>query len=280
MGFFDVLSGIGNKILNVTTLGAWDTLTGFKTSDQNREIQAEQSDLSKAQFEYLKGQDAWQRNFAQQQFDYQKYYDANRTQIASADARLAGINPLVMAGAPTSSVGVSGGSSSVGQSGASMAPLQSNLGSLIGAITGLASVNAQKQIGSLNADTTLEKARMDNETLKSIESMRSSTQKQIAREDRLSRENITREQIQATASNIQAQLKSDKFREELKLETERYIASQKNISDMDRQQVIQASQELMNAKTNKTQIITSAIYGTSNVLSGFMSKVLGIFGRK
>ncbi|QCS37067.1 DNA pilot protein [Tortoise microvirus 48] len=280
MGFFDILSSIGNKALNVTTLGAWDTLTGFKTSDQNREIQAEQNDLSKAQFEYQKSHDAWQRNFAQQQLDYQKYYDANRTQIASADARSAGINPLAMAGAPTSSVGVSGGSSSVSQSGASMAPLQSNLGSLIGAITGLASVNAQKQIGSLNADTTLEKARMDNETLKSIESMRSSTQKQIAREDRLSRENITREQIQATASNIQAQLKSDKFREELKLETERYIASQKNISDMDRQQVIQASQELMNAKTNKTQIITSAIYGASNVLSGFMSKVLGIFGRK
>ncbi|QCS36377.1 minor capsid protein [Capybara microvirus Cap3_SP_320] len=89
---------------------------------------------------------------ASQQFEYQKYYDSNKYQIASADMAEAGLNPL--------SAGSVGGSSVSSSGGSTPSPVSNNsLGSVAGVLTSLLGLKTQKDIAQIQSDTQLQIAR-------------------------------------------------------------------------------------------------------------------------
>lgn len=103
-------------------------------------------------FELQEQAQQFNQNMASQQFEYQKYYDSNKYQIASADMAEAGLNPL--------SAGSVGGSSVSSSGGSTPSPVSNNsLGSVAGVLTSLLGLKTQKDIAQIQSDTQLQIAR-------------------------------------------------------------------------------------------------------------------------
>lgn len=191
------LSNIGRAALGVATGGLSEAVSyamgsdldealpfvgGARTNQLNREFAREQ-------FEYQKGVDA--RNFANQdrQFNEQSYLNRNGIQIQAADAQKAGINPLAMSSGTLSTASASNVSSST------VNGSQPSVDST-GALMSLINIASQKSMNNATNETSEKNTEANNKTAENINAQDNATKKDIAKMEIDAKKEINDKQLQ------------------------------------------------------------------------------------
>ena len=180
-----------------------------------------------------------QRNYNMQvdQYNYQKYLNRNQTQIQSADAQKAGINPLAMSGGSLSSGSYSNVNSSATAPQFDMSGLMSILNTKmnIEAQKSLAedSADLQRDLKQKEIDYQTERDRLDREHDTTVQNAKNQTQLDVAEANNTSAETISaneldfrRDQEKVAVDRVNAQLKEEgkRFDYQVSQDYAKYVA--------------------------------------------------------